>query len=54
MSPYDSDDLSEVIEENDGEFAVLWSPETADHDPDYRELGRFATRAQARDFLERR
>jgi hypothetical protein len=30
---------------------VLWSPETAEHDPDYRELGRFPTEQQAIDFL---
>jgi hypothetical protein len=51
MSPYESDDLTEIIEQNDGVFIVLWSPETAEHDPDYRELGRFQTRAQAEAFL---
>jgi hypothetical protein len=24
------------LEEERGEFVVLWSPETAEHDPDYR------------------
>jgi hypothetical protein len=51
MSPYDSDDLSTVIEESNGEFVVLWSPEVAEHAPDYRELGRFPTRAKAQAFL---
>jgi hypothetical protein len=51
MTPYDSDELTEVIEEDGGEFVVLWSPETAGHNPDYRELGRFATREQAERFL---
>jgi len=51
MSPYESDDLTEIIERNGGEFVVLWSPETAEHDPDYRELGRFSTRAEAEAFL---
>jgi hypothetical protein len=51
MTPYDSDELTEVIERDRGEFVVLWSPETAGHDPDYRELGRFATREQAERFL---
>jgi hypothetical protein len=30
---------------------VLWSPETAEHDPDYRELGRFSSRKKALEFL---
>jgi len=51
MSPYDSDDLTTIIAPCSGEFVVLWSPETAEHDADYRELGRFPTRAQAEKFL---
>jgi hypothetical protein len=51
MSPYDSDDLTEVIERDGEEFVVLWSPETAEHHPDYRELGRFPTRGKAQAFL---
>src|ERR1700693_2504268 len=51
MSPYESDDLTEVSERDDAEFVVLWSPETASHGPDYRELGRFDTHAEAEAFL---
>jgi DNA-directed RNA polymerase subunit RPC12/RpoP len=51
MTPYESDDLTTVIEPADGEFVVLWSPETAEHDADYCELGRFPTRDQAEGFL---
>jgi hypothetical protein len=51
MSPYKSDDLTEIIKPRGGVFLVLWSPETAEHDPDYRELGKFQTRAQAEAFL---
>jgi hypothetical protein len=51
MSPGDSDELTEVIEKDGDEFVVLWSPETAEHDPDYRELGRFRSRAEAEAFL---
>ena len=51
MSPYDSDELTEVIEQDGEQFVVLWSPETAEHSPDYRELGRFPTRAAAEAFL---
>jgi DNA-directed RNA polymerase subunit RPC12/RpoP len=51
MSPFDSDDLTTIIEHCGGEYVVLWSPETADDDADYRELGRFPTRVQAENFL---
>lgn len=51
MSPHKSDDLTEAIELGGGEFVVLWSPETAEHDPAYCELGRFPTRAEAEAFL---
>lgn len=51
MTPYESDDLTTVIEPDGGEFVVFWSPETAGHDPDYCELGRFLTRDQAEAFL---
>jgi len=51
MSPYNSDDLTEIIERDGQDFVVLWSPETAEHKADYRELGRFATRAEAEAFL---
>jgi hypothetical protein len=51
MSPYKSDDLTHVIERHNDKFVVLWSPETAEHDPDYRELGAFPTRRQAKAFL---
>ncbi|MFZ0525389.1 MAG: hypothetical protein WA776_12140 [Xanthobacteraceae bacterium] len=51
MSPHHGDELTEIIAEEDGEFVVLWSPETAEHDADYRELGRFTTRTEAEAFL---
>jgi hypothetical protein len=51
MSPYESDDLTEAIEPDGDEFVVLWSPETAELDPAYCELGRFPTRAEAKAFL---
>ncbi len=52
MSPYQSEDLTVVVEQEGSEFVVLESPETAEHDPDYRELGRFATEADAAKFVE--
>jgi len=51
MSPHDSDDLTEIIKKERGEYVVLWSPETAEHTPDCKELGRFATRELAERFL---
>jgi hypothetical protein len=51
MSPYNSDDLTEMIVPDGEDFIVLWSPETAEHSADYRELGRFTTRAEAKAFL---
>jgi len=51
MSPLKSDDLTEIIEHDGRDYIVLWSPETAEHDPDYRELGRFPSRKHAEAFL---
>ncbi len=52
MSPYDSEDLTELIHKDDGEFVVHRSQDSAEHDPDYRELGRFPSRQKAEEFLE--
>lgn len=51
MSPGSSDELTEIIVREGSEYVVLWSPETAEHDPDYRERGRFNSRKQAEAFL---
>jgi hypothetical protein len=51
MSPYDSDDLTDVVLEEGDRFVVLRSSETAEHHADYRELGRFATLVEAETFL---
>jgi len=52
MTPHNSEDLTELIEQEGEEFVVLRSPDTAEDDPDYLELGRFPTRAGAEAFLE--
>jgi hypothetical protein len=52
MTPAESEDLTEVIEQRGAEFVVLRSPDTAERGPDYRELGRFATRKQALEYLD--
>jgi hypothetical protein len=51
MSPSESDNLTHVIEKRGDKFVVLWSPETAEHSPDYRELGAFRSRRQALAWL---
>jgi hypothetical protein len=51
MSPCHSEDLTEIIAQDGPEFIAIRSPYTAEHDPDYRELGRFPTRAKAEEFL---
>jgi hypothetical protein len=51
MTPYESEDLTTLIEEEGKEFVVLWSPETAEHEPEYCELGRFPSREKALEFL---
>lgn len=51
MSPFDSDDLTEIIEECRGKFVVFRSPGTAEHVPEYKEIGRFSTVEEAETFL---
>jgi hypothetical protein len=51
MSPSHSEDMTELIERDGNEFVVHRSPDTAEHDPDYRELRRFPTRVKAEEFL---
>ena len=51
MSPADSDNLTHVIEKRDQKYVVLWSPETAEHSPDYCELRSFPSRKQAMNWL---
>jgi hypothetical protein len=51
MSPTESDDLTHIIEQQGNEFVVLWSPETAEHSPDYCELASFPSQKQAEVYL---
>ena len=51
MSPSHSDDLTDIVVREGRKFVALRSPETAGHDPDYCELGRFTTRWEAEAFL---
>lgn len=52
MTPFDSEDLTEFILEEGGRFIVLRSPDSAEHKPNYQELGHFPTRAEAEAFLD--
>ncbi len=52
MSPSDSEDLTEIVEQHDDEFVALRSPETAEHCPSYQELGRFVTCAEAQALFD--
>jgi hypothetical protein len=51
MTPFHSEDLTELVAREGKEFIILRSPDTAEHDPDYEELGRFPTREKAEEFL---
>jgi len=51
MTPFKSEDLTELVEQDGNEFVAIRSPSWAEYDPDYRELGRFPTREKAEAFL---
>ena len=51
MSPFDSDNLTELVAQADKEFIAIRSPDSAGHDPAYQELGRFPTREKAQEFF---
>ena len=51
MSPFDSENLTGLIQQDGKEFVAIRSPDSAEHDPDYEEIGRFPTRAQAEEFF---
>jgi hypothetical protein len=53
MSPYESEDLTEIVEQHDDEFVALRSPEAEEHCPNYQELGRLVTCAEAQAFFDR-
>ena len=51
MSPCHSEDMTEFVGQEGKEFVAFRSPDTAEDDPAYEELGRFSTRAKADEFL---
>ena len=54
MSPDRSADLTEIIVPRGASVVAYRSAESAEHFPDYEELGTFATRAEAERFLTAR
>ena len=54
MTPYDSDDLTEIVEQEQDKFVVLRSPDSAEHDPCYEEVDRFDTFGAAHAYLASR
>lgn len=51
MSPCHSEDMTEFVGQEGKEFVAFRSPDIAEDDPAYQELGRFPTRGEAEDFL---
>ena len=51
MSPSASEDLTAVIEQRDGSYVVLRSPNSAEHRPDYADVAEFTTRQLAEGYL---
>src|SRR5690348_1002899 len=51
MTPFNSEDLTELGVQDGEQVVVLRAPETAEHDPKYQELGRSPPRQPAEDLL---
>ncbi len=53
--PYDDEDLTYVVEAvGAGRIVVMFSPDSAEHSPDYEPIGVFETRAEALAFAKMR
>lgn len=53
MSPYDSNDLTEIVVVHEERFLVLRSPDSAETSPEYVEVAKFSTPEQAVAYLVR-
>ncbi|RUU81431.1 MAG: hypothetical protein EOS05_08360 [Mesorhizobium sp.] len=51
-TPIESEDLTRLIVPDASDFVVLRSPDNAQDQPDYEEIGRFASNALAKRFLD--
>jgi hypothetical protein len=52
MSPYDSIDVTEIIQEYKGKFLVYISPDSAEDSADYELVAECDTREGAEEFLK--
>jgi hypothetical protein len=52
MSPFHSENLTDIIAKDADEFTAFRSPGSAEHDPEYIEVGCFPTRKKAKEFLD--
>ena len=52
-TPYDSEDLTGLIEQDAGEYVVYVSPASAEHEPDYEEIGRYMSKQIAEKIMTR-
>jgi hypothetical protein len=52
VSPWNSDDLTEIIRERAGRFVVLQSPPTATDGPAYEPIAEFASFPEAKAFFD--
>jgi hypothetical protein len=51
MTPYESDDLTQIIEERGGQFIVYRSPASAEHYPNYECIAKFPTLKHAETYV---
>ena len=51
MSPFDSENLTELVEQDGNEFVAIRSPNSAEHEPDYRESAVFRRARRHEEFL---
>ena len=51
ISPYDSDERTQIIEPRGASFIVLRSAGSAEHSPDYEEIASFPTMKAAEAFV---
>ncbi len=52
ISPYDSEERTQIVERRGAGFVVLRSPDSAEHSPDYAEIASFPTMKEAETFME--
>jgi hypothetical protein len=51
MEPYNSIDVTEIVQEHNGTFLVLRMPDDAEDTDDYELIAEFKTREDAEDFV---